>query len=130
MKAQLTFELLMNVLLGIAVIALLSQGLASLQQGASSHAYTAALLTKTNSIAQEFNCYVNGAYLTDTEKFHYAGDNLGCVNDAGPKPLVVVNTVCYKLVNNSIVAEYQEGNKTKRVNVHTLVYKAGGGEPV
>lgn len=119
MKAQLTFELLINVLLGIAVIALLGQGLASLQQGASSHAYTAALLTKTNSIAQEFNCYVNGAYLTDTEKFHYAGDNLGCANN-----------VCYKLVNNSIVAEYQEGNKTKMINVHTLVYKAGGGEPV
>ena len=119
-KGQITIELLMNILLAITLVGLFLGATFAIQKHALHQTKKLNLLIELQEIAEQFNLYFNSAYLTKSESMHYLSQT----------EFLCQNQVCYKLVNNTIVAEYDENGEKRILVAHTLLYKDVGYEPV
>ncbi len=115
--AQLTIEFLSNFLLTLLLISLFAGGLLLIKKHAIEQTKEQLLLTKLQEIQQELDVYLTSNYLTWKERIQKI--RASCSED-----------LCYKLVNNTIILEYNDSNYNKTLVGRTLSYKDVDNEAV
>jgi hypothetical protein len=119
-KAQVALEFLTNLLLISIAVALFMNAVFAIEKQAAAETKKFSLLLKLQRLAQQFDGYLNSAYLSENERQHYLQTtDLGCKDG-----------VCYRLVNNVVVAEYEIDGTKKSIVARTIIYKEVSNEPI
>lgn len=115
-RAQIAFEFLSNFLLVLVVITLFANAFSVAQQRIIEQTKKSTLLLELQETSQEFDVYLTSGYLTEKERIQQIE--------------ICSETICYKLVNNTLVLEFTDAENTKAMVARVLSYPGVINEPV